>query len=107
MRQQAGDRERHRDPMIAERIDARSSELRSFDMKAVVKLFDLRTHSLKILDHRGDPVGFLDSQLSRVADLEPQLELRSQYGQYRDLIDQISNDSAAYFIAPLLVELSC
>src|SRR5215203_1674440 len=56
-REKSGYRKRHRDPMIAERIDLHAFQIRPPDSEAVIKFLDVRTHSAKILDNRCDPVG--------------------------------------------------
>src|SRR5215213_5380434 len=69
-RKQTGDRERHRDPMITERINPRSFQIRPADPESIIEFLDVRTHSAEIFDNRRDPVGLFHPKLACIPDLE-------------------------------------
>ena len=85
---QSGDCKCHRDAVIATRIDLRAAQFRRpVDTQAVVELFDFDAHRAQVLHGRGDAIGFFQTQLCRVANLDAAFDLRTDNGQQRQLVD--------------------
>ena len=91
-REHAGDRESHRDAVIAKTGKPRAVQRSAaMDFQAVVQLDNLRAHRAQIVRDRGDAIGFLDSQFLRVADDGGALGERAGDRQDRQFIDQLRN----------------
>jgi len=76
-------RKRHRDPMIAARIDRRAAKFaRPGNTQAVFELFNFGAHRAQVPGSRGDAIGFLDAQFGGVADFNPAIDCECRYSPW-------------------------
>src|SRR5205823_12945308 len=90
IREHAGDRKRHRDPVIAEARDSRALQLTAaMDFEAILLLDDFHSHRPQIMRDRSDAVGFLDAQLLGLANNCRATRQRPGDSEDRQLVDEL------------------
>ena len=77
-------RERHRDPMVAARINLCSTQSDwTIHAQSIIEFFHFAAHGSKSRHGRGDAVGFFHAQFFRIANLDAALDLRADDRQQR------------------------
>src|SRR5215472_6106660 len=90
--------------MVRTGIDCRSlQQLTARNLKPILVLGQLGTHSFKILRHQSDAVRFLHSQLLGIPDCDTVARVWSDRRQNRKLIDQLRRQRARYLNTPQTV----
>ena len=87
-RGESGDRAEQRQAMVAVGVDLPAAQTaRATDDEAVLGRLDLAAQAAQAVDHRGDPIRFLDPQLARPPDHGLAFGKAAQQRHQRQLVD--------------------